>query len=610
MSSKQPTKKLRPEDRGPLRGISTVTFVGVTASVLFLATMGCSVWWAFRARRAFSQSANTQRIRSIAESLVQTSEALLVADEVSTLRRIIAESRMDNNFESLRIVLPDGNIIAAGDPSAISLPKLPPRWSGTVGEYRESSSAGLISLAWPLDVPNRGRAMLELRAGVLGSVEADLVAQSGLGMIVAFALAGLLLIHRSARIRLRAIGAVQEALLAVERGSNRAEVLRVSDNLGPEATAWNKLLTEKEQLKNQIVLEQAKDSLQSRSAETRDLGTVCDALPQGLILVDRDNRPRYANGAAAALLQTRREEILNSDLSDLVKDQGVLDGVRVAITQRKRTAVEIEQEGAGAGVLRFLIRPARRGDAGAAMIIIEDITQKRVAEESRGVFLAQATHELRTPLSNIRMYVETALEEGKDDPQVTAKSLNVINEESRRLERMVSDILSVSEIEAGTFKIQRDDVRFDVLLEGLAADYEPQAKEKQISLVFELPPKLPVLQADRDKIAIALQNLMGNALKYTPPGGRVTVSASQENTHLVFEVSDTGIGISDDEAEKIFEKFYRARNARSVDIEGSGMGLALAREIARLHGGDITVQSEPDRGSTFSLSLPISEKAA
>ncbi|GAG31368.1 unnamed protein product, partial [marine sediment metagenome] len=174
----------------------------------------------------------------------------------------------------------------------------------------------------------------------------------------------------------------------------------------------------------------------------------------------------------------------------------------------------------------------------------------------------------------------------------------------------VSDILSVSEIEAGSFKISADDVRFDALLEQLQADYEPQAKQKQISLAFKLPPKLPVLQGDRDKISLALHNLVGNALKYTPDGGKVTVTAVVGEQQLALDVTDTGIGISEDDAERVFEKFYRAKNARQANITGSGMGLALAREIVRLHGGDIELQSEPQRGSTFTMTLPISQKAA
>jgi two-component system sensor histidine kinase VicK len=273
--------------------------------------------------------------------------------------------------------------------------------------------------------------------------------------------------------------------------------------------------------------------------------------------------------------------------------------------------VEVQQDdSATAGVLRFIVRPVRQADSGIAMIIIEDVTQQRVAAESRSAFLGRATHELRTPLTNIRLYVETALVEGKDDPAVRAKCLNVINEESARLERIVSDILSVSEIEAGALEIKRDDVRLDVLFEQLKADYEPQARERQIKLTFDLPPKLPVFQGDCDKIALALHNLLGNALKYTPTGGQVTVYVNFDQNQIAIDVTDTGIGIGEGDIEKVFEKFYRAKDQRITDITGSGMGLAIAREVIRLHGGDITVQSELNKGSNFTLTLPVPNEAA
>jgi len=121
---------------------------------------------------------------------------------------------------------------------------------------------------------------------------------------------------------------------------------------------------------------------------------------------------------------------------------------------------------------------------------------------------------------------------------------------------------------------------------------------------------LPILRADRDKIALALHNLLGNALKYTPAGGQVTVTVSVDGNRISFDVTDTGIGIAPDEQEKVFEKFYRAANGRSACVTGSGLGLALAREVTRLHGGDITVQSELNKGSTFTLALPLMNEAA
>jgi signal transduction histidine kinase len=150
----------------------------------------------------------------------------------------------------------------------------------------------------------------------------------------------------------------------------------------------------------------------------------------------------------------------------------------------------------------------------------------------------------------------------------------------------------------------------DTLLQQLKADHEAQAKEKRIAYEFDLPPKLPILQADRDKIALALHNLVGNALKYTLDGGRVVVSAEMEDHRLSVAVTDTGIGIGPEEIEKVFEKFYRSKNPLAAGVKGSGLGLPIAREVARLHGGDITVESELGKGSTFTLILPMTEAAA
>jgi signal transduction histidine kinase len=257
-----------------------------------------------------------------------------------------------------------------------------------------------------------------------------------------------------------------------------------------------------------------------------------------------------------------------------------------------------------------VVRPIRRGDTGIAMIVIEDITQQRAAQRASHAFVAQATHELRTPLTNICLYVETALDEGENDPKVRQESLNVINTEARRLERMVGDILSMSEIEAGALRLRRDDVRTKELFAELQADYMAQAREKQIDLSFQLPPKLPVLLGDRDKISLGLHNLVGNAIKYTPEGGKITVCVTVEGDMLSMEVSDTGIGISEEDCRHIFDRFYRAKDRRVGEVTGSGLGLAIAREVIALHGGDITVRSEPNKGSTFTLLLPVNREAA
>jgi PAS domain S-box-containing protein len=372
------------------------------------------------------------------------------------------------------------------------------------------------------------------------------------------------------------------------------------------------LLQENESLRKASVAERVKGTLGNRREGRSDLENAYDALSVGVIVVDGQARIKHANGAAAVMLQAKRDAVIGQDLTTLIEDQAVKEVIAaiVAGSGQRRTMEVTRPQSAGGGVCRVHIRPLRREDDGGALVTLEDITQQRVADAARNSFVAQATHELRTPLTNMRLCLENALEDQDSDPQVIREHFNTLNQETRRLERMVGEMLSVAQIEAGSLTLKRDDVRMDKIFEELQADYKPQAAEKPLTLAFELPPKFPVLQGDRDKLMVTLHNLLGNALKYTPAGGKVTVAVRADASRLVIDISDTGIGISPEEQSRLFTKFCRARDPRVEKITGSGLGLALAREIARLHGGDVTVQSELDHGSTFTLTLPLAPAQA
>jgi signal transduction histidine kinase len=170
---------------------------------------------------------------------------------------------------------------------------------------------------------------------------------------------------------------------------------------------------------------------------------------------------------------------------------------------------------------------------------------------------------------------------------------------------MVGDMLSVAQIESGSIKLQQGDVRLEPVFEELRADFAEQARQKEIKLRFDMPPKWPQMKGDRDKIVMALHNLVGNAIKYTPAGGEVIVRAapSSDEKMFVVDVVDNGIGIKDEEQTLVFEKFYRAQDKRIAGVTGTGLGLAIAREVVRLHGGDISLKSAIDKGSTFTMTL-------
>jgi PAS domain S-box-containing protein len=474
-------------------------------------------------------------------------------------------------------------------------------------------------MSYPIRVAGRGTADVEFVAPLKGDGWSEWEAQAGVGAIGAAAMVGLLLTYRTMRARIRTAGSIREALVAIEAGETSAASLNVS-GLGPEARAWNNLMAERERLRKQGVAERARETLGARGQGKGDLSAACDAMSQGLVLVDEKNRVTYANGAAAVFLRCKRDDLVGGEIGKFLQVKPVLESIEEVVSGngRRRTVHDIERKdddsggggGGGAGVLRFGVRPVRRDDGASAMITVEDITQQKVAEEARNSFVAQATHELRTPLTNIRLYVETAIDEGENDPATRSRCLNVINGETRRLERIVGEMLSVAEIEAGSFKLQADDVTLASVFDDLSHDYAAQAQDKQIQLAFNLPPKLPQLKGDRDKIMMALHNLVGNALKYTPGGGRVSVNVNATPKHLVVEVQDTGIGIAPADMERLFEKFFRARDPRVARITGTGLGLALAREVARLHGGDVGVESQLNQGSTFTLTLPVVAEAA
>jgi PAS domain S-box-containing protein len=587
--------------------------MGIAIAATLLGAMGLFAWWTQHTQQHYVARARTDQVRAIGALLTQASELALAQDDLASARRLIADAAVRDDLALCRIVLPHGEVIADSDVSHITMHKLAGSWTSSSPQgdaEKVEFGDGAVRGSFPLMVANRGGARLEIAANIEQPFGALWEAQSGVGAIGAMSLAALLLVYGRARRRLRGVAAVHRALLSISQGETSDDVLRLADTLGPEAVAWNQILREREELRAKLNGERTREVLQSRRSGRGDLDAAFDAMAQGILLVDEKLRIRHANGAAAVFLRVKRDGLIGSEVGAAISQSDVLESI-AAITSgtvRKRTQIEVERDGSSGegGVLRFSIRPVRREDSAAAMVTIDDVTQQKVAEEARNAFVAHATHELRTPLTNIRLYLETVIDEGEKDPALRGKCLNVINQEARRLERIVGEMLSVSEIEAGSLRIRRDDVNLETILTDLRLEYEPQAREKKVDLRFELPPKLPTLQGDRDKLLLALHNLVGNALKYTEAQGQVTVALKSDEVgkQIVFSVQDTGIGIGEEDVERIFERFYRAKDQRVSKITGTGLGLTLAREIARLHGGDISVVSELNKGSTFTIVLP------
>ncbi|MFA5259859.1 MAG: ATP-binding protein, partial [Candidatus Omnitrophota bacterium] len=251
----------------------------------------------------------------------------------------------------------------------------------------------------------------------------------------------------------------------------------------------------------------------------------------------------------------------------------------------------------------FLVHasPIIRGDFSEGVVVVfHDITELRRMERVRREFVANVSHELRTPLASIKGYAETLLDGALADKENAEEFLKIIHMDAERLARLIKDILDLSKVESGVLKLNLKPVSIrqvaDRILEGL----QRQIAGKALSINNDVPANVPQAMADEDRIAQVLLNLVDNAVQYTPQGGEIKISARAEGSILQVNVTDTGIGIPEEDLPRLFERFYRVDKARSRELGGTGLGLSIVKHIVLAHGGQVSVRSEFGRGSTFS----------
>ncbi|MGE0608649.1 MAG: ATP-binding protein [Pirellulales bacterium] len=383
----------------------------------------------------------------------------------------------------------------------------------------------------------------------------------------------------------------------------------------PAAIGWNQLLRQLNDQKSFAAID-ARLGGSIGALQQRNWEGLFNSLSDGIAVVDRQGVVTLANGALAALLQADSpQSLVGQRLSDVLAASGATaspplaeaTGAAAAVSSHElRCGTEISQ-----GIWRLIRAPllGEHGPSGESLWTLRDVTQQKLAEEMRDQFLSAATHELRTPLANIKAYAETLALQPDIDAEEQKGFFNIINAEATRLARFVDELLNVSKMEAGALSIARHETDIARLLAEVVENVQPQARQKQVRIDAQLPPKLPELSADKGQLTAALANLLGNAVKYTPENGEVRLLVEVTQQEIQFHVEDTGIGIAPDELPRLFQKFFRSSDARVQNITGSGLGLAFAQEVARLHGGCITVRSELDVGSRFTLTLPIDSNA-
>lgn len=340
--------------------------------------------------------------------------------------------------------------------------------------------------------------------------------------------------------------------------------------------------------------------------EERNLSAaILGSMVEGVAVVNSAERLLFANEGFVGILELDSPPQSGSSLLEVVRQTELLEAVRNVLRGAPRVEAEIITGTLRQRFFAATVASVKATEDSGAVVVLHDITDLRKLERVRRDFVANVSHEFKTPLTAIQGFAETLLSGAMDDPQNRVRFLQIILEHSRRLARLTDDLLELSKMDADRLDLEVDRLSVLQLVESCVETTQRPATEKHLRVSVNLPSAVPDIVADRRRVAEVLQNLLDNAIQYTPSGGEIVVSASSDPEEVTFTVSDTGIGIPQVDQPRIFERFYRVDVARSREVGGTGLGLSIAKHLVEAHGGRIWVESEVGQGSRFHFTVPV-----
>lgn len=354
--------------------------------------------------------------------------------------------------------------------------------------------------------------------------------------------------------------------------------------------------------------EQLERHIKIITEEKGKMNALLSSMVDGVIAVDLDGTVTFINAVAAGIIQKESQSALGNSFIDMASNEEVLSLYHESLEQKTILNKEINISGAIYIVFVVPFSGQEKNQQGS-MIIFRDITELRKLEVARSQFLSSVSHELRTPLTIIKGFVMTLIDTPEIDEE-TKSPLELINQETDRLTRLVDDLLELSRLRSKKFSLQLYWNDPAEILQETVQQLLPQAKRYQIDLTLDCPASMPHILMDPDRIKQVLINLIDNAFKFTPAGGKVEVKASSATDAIKIEVSDTGIGIPENEIPMLFERFFRSKSQYTRRVQGSGLGLAIVKEIVEAHHGKILAVSKMGQGATFIISIPMQYKEA
>jgi two-component system phosphate regulon sensor histidine kinase PhoR len=334
--------------------------------------------------------------------------------------------------------------------------------------------------------------------------------------------------------------------------------------------------------------------------------TVLASMVDGVIVFNQEGSIIMANKAAENLFLVPERVLLGKHVDDIDENDEISDMTwRVLRTGKEAFRETVIRP--STLIFRVHAVPIRgeHNEIEGAVAVFHDVTDARNFDQVRSEFVGNVSHELRTPLTSIKGFVETLVDGALEDGVLCRRFLSIIDTETDRLTRLIEDLLTLSSIESKETIMRPKPVCLVHSIRGVLNIFSPQISEKMLQVEFIHPPKVSLVFVDEDLVGQVLINLLDNAIKYTPQGGKVFIRCREENSRLIITVTDTGMGIPHESIPRVFERFYRVDKARSRDQGGTGLGLAIVKHIVESHGGDVFVNSQVGEGSTFGVSFLV-----
>jgi len=522
----------------------------------------------------------------------------LSTDEPSNLDALA--KKLGTEIETrVTIIALDGTVLGDSeeDPSTMenhaNRPEIVNALATGVGEStRYSTTLGqrMMYVAVPISYQDEilGVARVSLPLTAVENVVHQVTVISIIAMAVATALV-ILAAWVIARITTRPIRRLTVASKRIASGELGQKItIEAKDEVGELTHAFNEMSAK------------TKELVETISEDRTRLATILDNMTDAVIMIDSEGNISLANRAAEKLFNIK--EARNKPLIEVVRDHEVDELLKLCLKTAGTQTVQYES-GISKRYLRAIAIPVLHNELTSVLLLLQDLTELRNLQTTRRELIGNISHEFRTPLAGIKAMVETLRDGAIDDKKSARDFLTRIDNEVARLTQLVAELTELSRIETGKAELKKEPVNLNQLVEEVIARFSPQTERQKIAIARDLAADLPSVPADKDRVRQVIANLVHNAIKFTRPGGRITITTRTLEGAVVVDIADTGIGIPKEDLARVFERFYKGDKARAG--EGTGMGLAIAKHVVEAHGGNIWVESEEGKGSTFSFSMPL-----